>query len=209
MGIGSLVGYFLGKAIILLINRVKLEYESLYPVLTLALVLFTYGIAVVVKGNGFLAVYLAGLIVGNKDFIHKKTLMKFHEGLAWLMQIAMFLTLGLLVYPAKIVPIMGAGLLISIFLMVIARPASVFLSLLFSRLRAREKLMVSWVGLRGAVPIILATFPLLANLPRATSYLISYFLLCSHQRCCREARFPGFRKYSASIRPTAITAITR
>lgn len=167
MGIGAVAAVVLSKAIIFTINRLKLTYEGLYPVLMISLVLLTYAVTSVLKGNGFLAVYIAGVLVGNANLIHKKTLKNFYDGMAWLMQIAMFLTLGLLVFPSKIVPVIGVGLLISIFLMFIARPLSVFLCLSLTRMNLREKTMVSWVGLRGAVPIILATFPLLERIPKA------------------------------------------
>ncbi|HNX80753.1 MAG TPA: potassium/proton antiporter [Candidatus Omnitrophota bacterium] len=165
--VGLVMGYLCGKGIVIITNRIKLAYEGLYPVLMIAMVILVYAVTAFFKGNGFLSVYIASVIVGNSNFIHKKTLMKFHEGLAWLMQIAMFLALGLLVFPSKIVPVVGIGLLIALFLMFIARPVSVFLCLAFSKLTVREKTMVSWVGLRGAVPIILATFPLSAGLPKA------------------------------------------
>jgi cell volume regulation protein A len=149
------------------VNQVRLEYEGLYPVLTLSLVLLTYGVTASLGGNAFLAVYLASLMVGNSNFIHKKSLLHFHSGVAWLMQITMFLTLGLLVFPLQLIPIAVSGLVVSIFLMLVARPLSVFVTLLFSRLELKERTMIAWVGLRGAVPIVLATFPLLASIPKA------------------------------------------
>jgi len=153
---------------VVLVNRLRLEYDGLYPVLTLSLVLLTYSGSAWLGGNGFLAVYLAGLMMGNSDFIHKRSLLRFHDGLAWLMQIAMFLTLGLQVFPTQLVPVAGTGLLLALFLMIVARPAAVFMTLGFTTLTLRETTMVAWVGLRGAVPIILATFPLLAGIPQAT-----------------------------------------
>ncbi len=167
MALGAVLGYGMGKGMVLIINRLRLEYEGLYPVLTLSMVLLTYGATASVGGNGFLSVYLAGLVMGNGDFIHKKSLMRFHDGLAWLMQIAMFLTLGLLVFPSRLVPIIGVGLLVSMFLVFAARPVSVFISMLFTQMGFKEKVLISWVGLRGAAPIILATFPLLASIPKA------------------------------------------
>jgi potassium/hydrogen antiporter len=178
MALGALLGVGMGRAAVTVLNRLRLEYEGLYPVLSLALVLFTYGVAYAVGGNGFLAVYLAGLVMGNDDFIHKQSLMRFHDGVAWLMQIAMFLVLGLLVFPSRLVPVAAAGLAVSLFLMLVARPASVFVTLAFARGGWREKAMVSWVGLRGAVPIILATFPLLAGLPQAeTIFNLVFFIV--------------------------------
>src|SRR3990170_2771586 len=167
MALGAIIGYVIGRGIIIIINRVRLQYEGLYPVLTLSLVLFTYGAAASLGGNGFLAVYLAGLVIGNSSFIHKKSLIRFHDGLAWLMQITMFLTLGLLVFPSRLVPVIGIGLLVSMFLMLVARPVSVFLTLVSAKMNFREKTMISWVGLRGAVPIVLATFPLIAGISKA------------------------------------------
>lgn len=181
MSLGAAMGVGMGRGMTLLINRARLEYDGLYPVLLLALVLLTYGATAAIGGNGFLAVYLAGLVMGNRDFVHKRSLMRFHDGLAWLMQIAMFLTLGLLVFPSRLVPVMGIGLLIAMFLMLIARPIAVFICLAPSRMSRAEKTMVAWVGLRGAVPIILATFPLLAGIPQADAifHLVFFIVLTS------------------------------
>jgi len=167
MGLGIAFGLGLGFAMVFALNHLKLAYEGLYSVVILAFAALTYGATAAIGGSGFLAVYVAGLVAGNADFVHKKSLLRFFDALAWLSQIAMFLTLGLLVFPSHIVPVIGAGLLLSGFLMLVARPLSVFLSLSLSRLNLREKAFISWVGLRGAVPIILATFPLLAGLPDA------------------------------------------
>lgn len=165
--LGAALGYALGRGLVWLVNRMRLGYDGLYPVLTLACVLLAYGLTAAIGGNGFLAVYVAGIVVGNHDFVHKRSLMQFHDGLAWLMQIAMFLTLGLLVFPSQLAPVAGLGLLITLWLMLVARPLSVFVSLAGTRLALREKTLIAWVGLRGAVPIILATYPRLANLPVA------------------------------------------
>jgi cell volume regulation protein A len=140
--------------------------------------LLTYGAAAALNGNGFLAVYLAGLLLGNRDFIHRKSLIRFHDGLAWLMQIAMFLTLGLQVYPSRLLPVAGDGLLAAAFLIFVARPVSVLVSLLFSGMPFREKLFVAWVGLRGAAPIVLATFPLLYGVEKAeTIFNLVFFIV--------------------------------
>ncbi len=172
-GIGVLVGY----AAALLINRIRV-YDGLYPVFTIALVLLAYGLAATVGGNGFLAVYLAGLLLGRGNFIHKRSLQRFHDGLAWLMQILMFLTLGLLVFPSRLIAAAGESLLIAVVLIVLARPLSIFISLSLSRFDVREKAMVAWVGLRGAAPIILATFPLLAGLERSEAiFNIVFFVV--------------------------------
>jgi len=161
------MGWLFGKGAVYLVNRLKLEYEGLYPVLTLSAVLMAFGASETFGGNGFLAVYLAGIIMGNSDFLHKNSLKRFHDGIAWLMQIAMFLTLGLLVFPSHVLPVWRNGIMLAGFLMFAARPVSVFISLAFSKITLREKILVSWVGLRGAAPIVLATFPLLAGLPKS------------------------------------------
>lgn len=167
MIIGGVLGYVLGKSMTFVINKVQLETEGLYPVLVMALVLFTFAITHLLGGNGFLAVYLSALILGNSNFLHKKSLIKFYDGQAWLMQIIMFLTLGLLVFPSRITPIAGTGILIALVLIFFARPIGVFVSLSFFKMRLREKLFISWVGLRGAVPIVFATYPLIAGVGKA------------------------------------------
>jgi potassium/hydrogen antiporter len=167
MIIGALGGFVFGKLSVFVINRIKLDFEGLYPVLVIALMFTTFSATDFVGGNGFLAVYISAVYLGNQILIHKKTILKVFDGLAWLMQIVLFLTLGLLVYPSEIVPFLGVGLLISIFLIVVARPVSVFLSLSFFRIKTRNKLFISWVGLRGAVPIVFATYPLLAGIEKA------------------------------------------
>jgi len=167
MVLGAGAGLGLGKSMVWLMNRLRLTYEGIYPVFSLAFAAFIYGATTTIGGSGFLAVYVAGLVAGNSEFVHKKGLLRFFDGLAWLSQITLFLTLGLLVFPSQIVPVIGIGLLISAFLMFVARPVSVLLALSLAKIRWREKLFVSWVGLRGAAPIVLATFPLLAGVPDA------------------------------------------
>jgi len=167
MGLGIIIGYIIGKGMTLLNKRLRLGYEGLYPVLSISLVLLAYSATTTLGGNGFLAVYISGIVVGNSNFIRKKSLTQFHDGLAWLMQIVMFLILGLLVFPSHLIPVTAMSLLISLFLMFAARPIGVFISLVFSKMSFREKSMISWVGLRGAVPIILATYPLLADIPNS------------------------------------------
>lgn len=177
MLVGGVMGYGLGRGMVYTINKIKLEYDGLYPVLTLAMVTLVYGLTVTLGGNGFLAVYISAIVMGNSEFIHKQSLRRFHEGLAWLMQIVMFLSLGLLVFPSEVFRIIPMGLLIAAFLMFVARPVSVFACLHFFNVPVREKALVSWVGLRGAVPIILATFPLLAGIPQADLFFNIVFFV--------------------------------
>lgn len=164
MILGGACGYGFGHLMTWIVNHIRLEVEGLYPVLVLALVFFTFSFTNLIGGNAFLAVYIAAIILGNSNFIHKKSLMKFYDGQAWLMQIVMFLSLGLLVYPSRIVPIIPQGIFIALFLIFVARPIAVFVSLSFARdLNFRKKVFISWVGLRGAAPIVFATYPLLAG----------------------------------------------
>ncbi len=165
--IGGLVGYAIGKISAWLFNKIQLNNEGLYPVLMLALAMFSYAGTESFGGNGFLAIYITGIVLGNENFIHKRSLIKFYDGQAWLMQIILFLTFGLLVFPSRVIPVIGVGLLISAFLIFIARPIGVFGSLIFFKTNTRSKLFLSWVGLRGAVPIVFATYPMIAGLEKS------------------------------------------
>ncbi|OQA89874.1 MAG: K(+)/H(+) antiporter NhaP2 [Elusimicrobia bacterium ADurb.Bin231] len=177
MGMGFMLGYIMSRVSIYIINTIKLEYEGLYLVLTIGLILFTYSLTTLLKGNGFLAVYFLGLLLNKDDFVQKRSISRFYDGIGWLMQIVMFLTLGLLVFPSQIIPIMPQGLLLAIILMFVARPVAVFLCLKPFKFTLPEKAMISWVGLRGAVPIVLATFPLLEGIPQAnTIFNIVFFV---------------------------------
>lgn len=168
LSVGVLCGYFLGRLAVMTLNRINIQYEALYPVLLLSLVFFVFSFTDLLRGNGYLAVYIAGVIVGNRPFIHKKSVTSFFDGFAWLCQIVMFLSLGLLVNPHELLEVTSLGLLVGIFLILIARPFSVFLCLLpFRKLPLRGRFFVSWVGLRGAVPIIFATYPRIAGIPEA------------------------------------------
>lgn len=167
MSLGLAYGFIFGKVGVWVINRIKLDYDGLYPVLIMALVLFTYSVSAFGYGNGFLAVYVMAVVIGNSSFIHKKSLTKFYDGQAWLMQIIMFIALGLLVNPHDIIPVMGVGMIVSMFVIFVARPIGVFASLSFFGMKFREMLFVSWVGLRGAVPIIFATFAVTAGIQKS------------------------------------------
>ena len=165
--IGTILGLGFGKLSKIIINKIKLDFDGLYPVLAFALMFISFSATDFLGGNGFLAVYLSAVYLGNHDIIHKRTIMKMFDGIAWLMQIVLFLTLGLLVFPSHILPVLGIGIFVSAFLILIARPLSVFISLMFFKMKMRRRLYISWVGLRGAVPIVFATYPLLAGIDKA------------------------------------------
>ena len=139
--LGGAIGLAMGKASVWLINHIKLETEGLYPVLTLGLALFTFSATHFVGDNGFLAIYLCAIIMGNSQMVHRRSLIKFYDGQAWLMQIILFPTLGLLVFPSRIVPLIGMGLLISAFLIFVARPIGVFASLALFKSNRRSKIL--------------------------------------------------------------------
>ncbi|UXX78656.1 potassium/proton antiporter [Reichenbachiella carrageenanivorans] len=167
MILGSATGLLFGYLSKYLINHIRLGFEGLYPVLTIAIMFVVFSVTDVCGGNGFLAVYLCAVYLGNQDLIHKKTIINMFDGLAWLMQIVLFLTLGLLVFPSEIVPFIGIGLLISLFLIFVARPLSVLISLSFFKMKLRRRFYISWVGLRGAVPIVFATYPMIAGIEKS------------------------------------------
>ncbi|MGH8957601.1 MAG: potassium/proton antiporter [Acidimicrobiia bacterium] len=167
MVLGAVVGIALAQAAVWLLNKIKLEYEGLYPVLTLAIVLLIFSATSAIEGSGFLAVYLAGLTMSRHRLIHKRSLARFHDGVGWLMQIAMFLVLGLLVFPSQLPELALPSLGLALVLMFVARPVAVWITLAPTSFSWREKALISWVGLRGALPIVLATFPLAAGVPLA------------------------------------------
>ena len=162
--VGAAAGYILGKLAILILNKINIDNQSLYPILLLSFVFFTFAITDLLRGNGYLAAYIAGMMVGNHKITFRKEIATFMDGLTWLFQIIMFLMLGLLVNPHEMIEVAVVALLIGVFMIVIGRPLSVFLCLLpFRKITLKSRLFVSWVGLRGAVPIIFATYPVVAN----------------------------------------------
>ncbi|MDR0506279.1 MAG: potassium/proton antiporter [Dysgonamonadaceae bacterium] len=167
-GIGSIAGLVFGKLAVWIINRINLNNDSLYPILLFTFGIFIFSATYFLKGNGYLAVYIGGLVLGNAKLVHKRSSLRFFDGLAWISQLVMFLILGLLVNPKDLLPIAPTGLIIGMFMIIGARPLTVFLSLLpFTRMKKTAKVFVSWVGLRGAVPIVFAILPLAAELEHA------------------------------------------
>lgn len=165
--VGGAVGLGVGYGGRQLLSRLSLSTSGLYPVMTLALALFAFAAATLIRGSGFLAVYLAGLILGNGPLPYRIGLLRVHDALAWLSQVGMFLILGLLVFPSRLPEVAGVGLAIAMLLAFVVRPLVVALVLVPFRYPRREVLYIGWVGLRGAVPIVLATFPVLAGAPGA------------------------------------------
>ncbi|MBX3514199.1 MAG: potassium/proton antiporter [Xanthobacteraceae bacterium] len=173
---GAIIGIAGGFAISYALNRIPLP-SGLHPLLVVASALFIYGLTVTIGGSGFLAVYLAGIVLGNRPVRAFASITTFHDTLTWLCQIAMFIMLGLLVTPSKLVPSLAAAFAIAFFLIVIARPVAVWLCLAPFRFQTSEKVFMSWVGLRGAVSIFLAAIPTLSNVPHADTYFSVAFVV--------------------------------
>ena len=167
--VGASAGYVLGRLAILMLNRLNIDNQALYPILLLSFVFFTFSVTDLLKGNGYLAVYIAGMMVGNAKIMYRKEIYTFMDGLTWLFQIIMFLCLGLLVNPHEMLQVACVATLIGVFMIVVGRPFSVWLCLLpfGKRISMTSRHFVSWVGLRGAVPIIFATYPVVAGVPEA------------------------------------------
>lgn len=170
MVVGALSGYLIGRLAVWTINKINLVNHSLYPVLLLAFIFFAFAFTELVKGNGYLAVYLAGLVVGNHKLTQKRSLTVFFDGFTWLMQIVMFLTLGLFVNSNELLrpEVLILGGAVGVFMILVARPVTVFACLLpFRHFTTKARLYVSWVGLRGAVPILFAIYPMMAGVEHA------------------------------------------
>ena len=170
MLVGTIAGYTFGRAAVWVINKINISNASLYSVLLLAFVFLTFSFTTLIKGNGFLAVYIAGLVVGNRKIVHKRSLVTFFDGITWLVQIIMFIMLGLLVNTRSLLQpstlILGGA--VALFITIVARPIAVHLCMLpFRKFTEKARLYVSWVGLRGAVPIIFATYALVEQVPNA------------------------------------------
>lgn len=161
MGVGALVGTVCGRVGVRVINSINLDTPGLYPVLAGSLAMISFGLAAELGGSGFLAVYLAGILMGSGDVVFRRGIYLFHDGLAWMSQILMFIVLGLLVFPRSLLETAGPALVVALVLTFVARPVSVFLTMGWFGFNLRELVFLSWVGLKGAVPVILATYPLL------------------------------------------------
>ncbi len=177
--VGGVGGYGLGKAAVWIINRIDLKNKELYSIMVLCFIFIIYSSVYLLKGNGYLAVYIAGMVIGNYKLYKKKEISTFLDGMTWLFQIIMFVVLGLLVNPRDMLSVSGIALLVGAFMILVARPASVFLSLLpFGKsISVKSQIFVSWVGLRGAAPIIFATLPVVAGVDEGTAIFNIVFVV--------------------------------
>ncbi|MFT9847745.1 potassium/proton antiporter [Aneurinibacillus sp. REN35] len=167
MGFGLVAGLLIGFVAVKVVNKINLDSSGLYPVLALAFAIFTYSATAVLNGSGLLAVYVMAVYMGNADLTYRHAVSRFNEGFAWMMQILMFILLGLLVFPNELIHIAWQGIALSFLLIFVARPIGVFISTIAMKFSFKEKIFISWAGLRGAVPIVLATYPLIAGLEDA------------------------------------------
>jgi cell volume regulation protein A len=170
LSIGASVGYVTGRLATKAFQRLRLASPGLYPVASLAAAAVAFGAADSLQGSGFLSVYIAALMLGSAAIPAKRTITTFHQGMAWLAQIVMFLALGLLVFPSQLDDVAVKGTVLALIVMLVARPASAFLATSFESFAAAERLLLGWAGLRGAVPIVLATFPITENVPRGMEF---------------------------------------
>ena len=175
--IGVLVGIIIGKIAVWFINNINLDIDGLYSIIVIGIALLTYSGASMLSGNGFLAVYIVGLIMGNNRLVHKVSLVRYFDGLSWLMQILLFFTLGLLVFPSQLLSVSIVGMSISLFIIFIARPVAIFTVLTLFKRPIKDQLLVSWVGFRGAASIVFATYPLVAGIGVANQIFNTVFFI--------------------------------
>ncbi|MDG5786333.1 potassium/proton antiporter [Evansella sp. AB-P1] len=207
MGIGLIVGYLIGKIAIYSINKINLDSSGLYPVFAAAFAILAYSSTSLIQASGFLAVYVTALMMGNNDLPYRQSIFRFHEGFAWMMQMIMFIILGLFVFPGQLIngTLIIQGTLLSIILMLFARPISVFISLHFYPFNWKEKLFLSWAGLRGAVPIILATFPMIAGVGNSQLVFNLVFFIVVTSTLLQGATIPLLAKNLKLTQPAKTT----
>ena len=156
---GLLVGTLLARFTILVIKKLKFEIKGFYPIFILAIAILSYSLSEILGGNGYLSVYMSGIIIGNSSQLpYKKSLFQFFDCISWIMQIVLFFMLGLLSFPSKLINIIGISVSISIFMIIVARPVATFITLHPFKYSIKEKLFISWVGLRGAASIVFAIY---------------------------------------------------
>ena len=200
-GLGIGLGYLGGRGTRWLLNHIDIEYEGLYGVLVLGLSLIIFAATSALGGSGFLAVYIAGLVLGNSEMLHKGSISRFLDGIAWIAQILVFLTLGLLSFPSHLLPHWRDGLLLSLFMMFIARPVSLMIAAPVAAIGRKERIFISWVGLRGAAPIILATLPWSVGFPNAEYFFNLVFFVVLTSVAAQGISIPWLAKRLGIVEP--------
>jgi cell volume regulation protein A len=216
IGIGLAVGALVGWAAVQILRRIRLDTGGLYPVASLTVAALAFGLADTLGGSGFLAIYLAGLVLGGARIPAKRTITTFHQGLAWVAQVALFLALGLLVFPGRLWEVALEGTLLALIVLFVARPAGAFAATALFPYSVRERLVLSWAGLRGAVPVVLATFPVIAGVPHSQEFFDIVFFAVLISTLLQGSTFEGFaRRLGATTseaalpRPLAETGVVR
>ncbi|WP_245579625.1 potassium/proton antiporter [Alteribacter aurantiacus] len=209
MGFGLLVGIGIGYFASWAINRINLDASGLYPILAISFALLTFSVASLLGGSGLLGVYVAALIIGNSDLTYRHSIFRFNEGFAWMMQILMFIILGLLVFPGQVFTfdVIVTGLILSFTLIIVARPLAVFLSTIGFKYTWQEKTLLSWAGLRGAVPIVLATFPMIAGFDNAQLFFNVVFFVVLTSALIQGSTIPLFAKKLGLTGPKKVTPL--
>lgn len=202
--VGSVVGVLVGLGGSWLLNNMRMEAAGLYPVMATALGLFSFGFAAAFGGSGFLAVYLTGIVIGNRRPVFHRGILLFHDAIAWICQILMFTALGILSFPSRLIQVAIPALLISMVLILVARPVAVFLCAAPFKFNFRELTFLSWVGLKGAVPITLATFPMLAGLPGASLMFDTVFFVVLVSALVQGWTLPAVARYLKLEVPTRL-----
>ena len=180
LALGAVIGLALGRVAVKVLDRIHLPSDGIYPVATIAIAGLAYGLAEAAHGSGFLAVYLTALALGSARIPARRTVVAFHQGLGWVAQISLFILLGLLVFPSSLDQVAFEALALSAVLILVARPVAAFLATALSPLNAKERLMLGWAGLRGATPIWLATFPVVAGIGAGDElFAIVFFVVVS------------------------------
>jgi cell volume regulation protein A len=194
IAIGAVVGIGVGYLFSFALREARLATAGLYPVATLASVALAYGIADTAHGSGFLAVYLTGLMLGSASIPAKQTIAMFHEGMAWVAQLTMFLVLGLLIFPSDLAAVAFEGTVLAIVLVFVSRPLATVISLAPFGYAVREQAVIGWAGLRGAVPVVLATFPVIAEIPRSHEFFNIVFFVVLLSTIVQGSTFEPFAK---------------
>lgn len=194
LAVGLGVGVLVGSATVYALRRARLSTAGLYPVASLTIAALAFGGADTLHGSDFLAVYGAALLVGSVPVPAERTIVSFHQGLGWLAQVAMFLTLGLLVSPGQLPSVAVKGTVVALVLVFVARPIAVAISTLLFGYSWRERLLLGWAGLRGAVPVVLATFPVIDRVPNSLQFFNVVFFAVLVSTVVQGSTFEGLTR---------------
>lgn len=199
--LGILGGLLIGFLSVKIINKINLKIDGLYIILTLALMMLAYGLIQTLGGNGYLSVYITGIIMGNKPLTHKISMVKFFDGLTWLSQILLFFTIGLIINPSQVVGVLYQGLAIALFISFVGRPLAVGLIMLFFKRPIKDILFVSWVGFRGVASIVFAILTLTYNIPNSQIFLNIIFIVAFFSVLVQGTLLGPFARWLGLVEP--------